>query len=235
VHTIKPQTVELSAEGALKITGIGGPTSHILMLPASTLWLDTGIDIGINRGAHVVCAGQISLSIVRLVEAPTGRDWPTRNLWNGPSGIDPADSEDPLDFARRKLWLAPEAPLGSVVAYVSDKNPRLLAHPSGIKPINKGDRVVPGPGRLWLSVNDWVFEPSEESREAYVSDKKILTDSKYRQEDGKPYTTEYFAARWERFKTAGRREAWYDDNVGEFLVQITIVDCKGGSETESGC
>jgi hypothetical protein len=92
--------------------------------------------------------------------------------------------------------------------------------PQGIEEIGRGKEITSKEGgTLWLVINDAVLDDSDKSRDAYV-----LPQDKLDETYGKgKVTEEKRQEEWERIKTDDYFDAFFDDNAGEFLVQVQVV------------
>jgi hypothetical protein len=219
-NRLRPAVAVDPTTGTVTIVGFGLDHSTIL-LPASQLWIDTGIDVSAKQKLQLSCSGSVHLAVHRLVEAAQNRAKPMHHIWGGPEGH-VANAEDrPIDILRRKMLVDPNAPIGAVLAFIKgpsdsppgDRDPR----PHGIQTVGKVS-FVEGQGRLYLTVNDLLFEDTDANRAAYVGTKAIV-ESSY----GKgTNSVEKLTGEWEAIKKNQRTLAFYDDNVGDFMVQVIV-------------
>jgi hypothetical protein len=219
ISALRPTIGVNSQQGTITLSGFGQPDKAVLLLPASQLWVDTGIDVSAKQRVRVSCGGAVHLAVHRLVESAKNPTEPLHHVWGGPDGN---PSEDrPIDVSRQKMLVEPNAKIGVVMAFIkapSDaapgpSNPK----PHGIQIVGR-ENYVQGTGRLYLTVNDLIFEDTRENREAFIGSQDIV-DASY----GKGLRSlDDLSKEWEGLKKNQRRLAFYDDNIGDFLVQVAF-------------
>lgn len=213
--------ISFNREGATVITRGSQVRKAIVLLPANKPWLNTGLDVAKGQKVSLTASGSVNLAIHRLVEAAQQHRRP-RLGWLGPEGGKHPYPND-LENARSKYLITPDPNnYGTVLACVvpyndpapGKENPR----PKGVQPVgSSGSLTAEADGKLWLVVNDVIL--SDESRDAYVADQKIL-DAVYG--EGK-VTVEQKDAEWGEIKSRRYYDAFFDDNAGEFLIQIDFT------------
>jgi hypothetical protein len=202
------------------------PKKALVVVPASQLWIDSGLELKPGQKINVSASGAINLSVHRLVEAAQNTTRP-RHGWTTPIGENERDLRC-IDRKRRPLLIAPKAAYGSLLAYVNPANAEV---PSAKNPIPAGIQVVSQPnsslvysnttnvaGRLFFTINDIVLKDDPEYRKDYITDQKCLDDS-YGQNPRR--TVEDMEKRWDQLTKNNYWDIWFDDNIGEFLVQIS--------------
>ncbi|UXE62360.1 MAG: hypothetical protein KA717_06075 [Woronichinia naegeliana WA131] len=199
------------------------PQVTSLLLPANKLWLNTGIQIKPNQTVKITATGSVNLGIHRLVEAAYTHSYPRWN-WTDPAGESGPSSSTPIDKGLKALFIAPGLKPCVLLAYVdvTGKNDlgKYNPKPQGIEEIGRGKEITSKEGgTLWLVINDAVLDDSDKSRDAYV-----LPQDKLDETYGKgKVTEEKRQEEWERIKTDDYFDAFFDDNAGEFLVQVQVV------------
>jgi hypothetical protein len=233
---LKPERLSYNGkEGTVEISGIGQPARGITILPASALWLNTGIRVRDGQTLEIKSSGRVNLAIHRLVEGAR-EGGPLHHGWVGPGGEAPAS---PIFESRVKLLIDPSAKIGTVLGYVKpdtgDEPGVNNARPTGLVPLGS-QGVITGKGTLWLTVNDYILSPATDMRNAYAGTEKIIEDSHYTIEeerksgDGATYyvpkkpTVDELKRRWDGFVDAGNYSMFFQDNVGDFLVEVTVRD-----------
>jgi hypothetical protein len=192
-----------------------------LLLPANKLWLNTGFQVKPDQKVKISATGSVNLGIHRLVEAAYTHDSPRWN-WTDPEGNQESSRPTPIDKAVKQLFIEPDRKPGVLLASVIPNNNETLGKynpkPKGIQQIGKeGEISSKEGGTLWLVVNDAVL--NKNAGNAYVLPQKDL-DQTYGK--GK-VTEEQRKEEWERIKIENYFEAFFDDNAGNFLVQIQIT------------
>jgi hypothetical protein len=213
--------ISFNEKGATVITRGNKVRKAIVLLPASKPWLNTGLDVAKGQKVTVTASGSVNLAIHRLVEAAQAHKRP-RLGWLGPEGGKHPYPND-LENARSRYLIAPDPNnYGTVLACVvpdaepapGKENPR----PKGVQPIGRnGSLTAEAGGKLWLVVNDVML--NDESRDAYVADQNIL-DGVYG--PGK-VTVEQKDEEWKEIKKRRYYDASFDDNAGDFLIQIDFT------------
>jgi hypothetical protein len=219
ISLLRPTLAVNSQEGTITLSGFGQPDRALLLLPASQFWVDTGIDVSAKQQVRVSCGGNVHLAVHRLVESAKTPTEPLHHVWGGPDGN---PSEDrPIDVSRRKMLVEPNVKIGAVIAFIkapSDaapgpSNPR----PHGIQVVGR-QNYIRGTGRLYLTVNDLVFEDTPENGQAFIGNQDIV-DASY----GKGIrSVDELSKEWEGLRKNQRTLAFYDDNIGDFLVQVAF-------------
>lgn len=199
--------------------------SAVVLVPSSQLWVDTGITVSPGQKLRITASGQINLGVHRLVQAAID-DVKPKLPWIGPSGGDYREGS-PIYVRRKQLLVEPNAPLGCLLGYVrpqGEPDPtKSYPRPDGIFQVGKNvDYVYNDPrgrkGKLFLVINDNVLINDEISHESYTASQKELDENygpgKYKAED--------LDHTWNRLVSDQYWDIWYDDNIGQFLVQLTF-------------
>src|SRR5262249_1057583 len=134
------------------------------------------------------------------------------------------DFKRPADGDRDKLKVNPQEEMGALLALLvaqGDPAPGAInPRPQGIASIGKRGKISNTKsvsGRLWWTVNDSVLNNSPESRGAYVGPPLVVPiDPKEEDEREKR------VRQWDYIVKNQYWNMWYDDNIGNFLVQIEI-------------
>jgi hypothetical protein len=212
-------------EGSTLVSFNGEPQKALVVVPASQLWMDSGLELKPGQKINVSASGAIHLAVHRLVDAAQNSQLP-RHGWTNPSGGDEANLKC-VDQERKPLLIKKDAPYGSLLAYVKPNN---QAAPSAKNPIPPDIQVINQsnaqlvysdkesvPGRLFFTVNDIVIKKDPEYEKSYITDQTCL-DRTY----GKNVrTVQQMKQRWNQITSSNYWTIWFDDNIGEFLVQIS--------------
>jgi hypothetical protein len=201
--------------------GHGEPEKSTLLLPAIQPWTNTHVSLGKKDSVYIEVSGAINVAIHRLVESSVNGKKP-RFPWVGPNGL---AEQSCVDESRREMKLAPEMKVGEVIAFIQD--PGAMApteykdrRPPNIKEVGERTPVaLAGEGTLWLGVNDQWIVP--EYRQYYTSTTNDCLQQEGYQIRGKRVTQSELQTRFDAYINDGNADAFYQDNVGEFLVQIT--------------
>jgi hypothetical protein len=207
-------------EGTTTLKTESGSEKSILLLPVNQPWTDTGIVVDQKHKLTIRVNGSVNLAIHRLTESSEKGEL-LRYPWSGPDGISDSLNSCVDDF-RKPMRLVPDMQLGKVIGYVQGfgalKPDEYTNHrPADIKAI--GERqTIQGEGTLWLGVNDTWFAP--EFKPFYLGTPECLRKANYRLQ-GKQMTQSELSRRFDTYIKDKHYAANYEDNIGEFLVQIT--------------
>lgn len=217
-------SIAFNKEGSTIISENSEPSKALVLISAGQLWTNTGLRLNPNQHMTIGATGLVNLAIHRLVDA-ANEDVRPRHGWVGPEG-DQQKNEKPLDRRRKSLRIDPRVGYGCLLAYVrpegepdpSKENPK----PTGIQVVGRNGELTyldlsGREGTLFLTVNESVIRDDAANQTAYVGTQQAL-DETYG--PGK-VTVKTLRKRWQRLVTDNYWEVWYDDNAGEFLVQIS--------------
>lgn len=202
--------VSFTDSGATIIKKSGETYKAQFLLPASSTWTDTGIDIPPRATVNFRASGRVHLAIHKLIQSANNDSLPLFN-WLGPRGA-PYQSTRQLDKARRSLLIENKANIGAIIGFFK-KSTDIPPGPSNHRPKGKfivdlsdggfkndSDEKV----RLWLVVNDMYLDPNniQASKDAYI---------------GKDKKKEPM---WNYIESKDYWHIWFDDNIGHYLVQV---------------
>ncbi len=217
-------SIAFNKEGSTIVTVDKQPSKALVLLSSGQMWTNTGLKLKHNQKITVGATGLVNLAIHRLVDAGNKDERP-RHGWVGPDG-DQLKNEKPLDRLRKSLRIEPRVGYGCLLAYVrpeGEPDPgKENAKPDGVQVVGRNGELTyldskEREGTLFLTVNEAVVSDNAESKEAYIANQNVL-DQTY----GKNIVTvEMLCKRWDNIVKENYWEVWYDDNVGEFLVQIS--------------
>jgi hypothetical protein len=219
--------IQVTSGGATLIQVDGRDRSAVFLLPASRLWASTGLKVKKGDCLHIRATGRTNLAGHRLIESAI-QDTIPPFPWVDADG----DTEVPAfqkrllnDIERKSYLIDPNASPGTLLAYLAIEKQDVpnFMNPRGI---DKGKlRTIgsdwhlkapdDGTFTLYLSINDTVL-----SKEDFTMYKK--TSSK----DNLVGTAE---ERWENIKKMDYWNIWFDDNLGELLVNIEYTDVPSSS------
>lgn len=213
------QRIDAAADAAFPNSG-----RTYVLVSASALWVDTGIDLSPGQTVQLHASGLVNLAIHRVV-LNADKDLPPSLPWTGPGGIEDLPKDKPLYFRRRPMLVLPEAKYGALLLYVQQAGD---TPPSKHNPCPSPIQVVGGllsytypadahgNGRVFLTVNDTVLKNDAICRDSYVGtqDGLDVTYGKGR------YTVAGRSADWKRLVEEQYWDKWFDDNAGAFLVEI---------------
>jgi hypothetical protein len=154
------------------------PTSVVVLLPASKLWLNTGLVVKQNQEVKISASGYIHPAIHRLVaSSKIHKPLATGSQWLDPQG-DTGRSR-PIDELRKPYMIA-DAPHGCLIAGIIHGDQGLLTKdrpkPDEIFVIGKEATIKSRiGGQLWLVVNEPVLNAQAE--DVYIATQKILNES----------------------------------------------------------
>ena len=210
-----------SSDVTITFTNKGGVVFQTLdtrmgsfLLPASAGWVNTGFTINPGERVRIQSFGRVHLSMGRLL-----RDSKNNRVargWSSPDGFPYTE-----DILRKSLLVAPDANKGMLLGYLgaadygdeikpSKDNPR----PGKILKLG-GDKTFRNTTKetqeLWLTVNDYYL--NKEAEKAYFSGE----DARQQLKDGTD------RASWEYIVKNEYWELWFDDNLGEYLINISFI------------
>jgi len=200
--------------------------SHFLV-PASKLWIDSGITITPGQIIRISASGLINVAMHRVVNAAEEDKYPLLP-WTGPEGFYSGPNETrPIYSKRRYILVKPDAPRGSLLLYARKQGyPEPGKHnpdPSDIVVVGKGitytyEAVDTMPANLYFVINDAVLGKEKKHRDAFMGTQSEI-DFTY----GKGrYSVEELEKRWNKIVETQYWDIWYHDNVGQFLVEVGI-------------
>lgn len=217
-------SISFNKEGSTLIFINDEPSKALVLVSASTLWLDTGIKIRPGQKLSIGASGLVNLAIHRLVDAAK-EDVRPRHGWVGPDG-DQQGNEKPVEHRRMQLRIEPRVGFGSLLAFVraeGEPNPgKENPKPAGVQAVGRNGKVSyednrGREGTLFLTVNEAVIQDTDEAKKAYVTTQGDL-DETY----GKGIlTVAKLESQWRQIVRNNYWEVWFDDNVGHFLVQVS--------------
>jgi hypothetical protein len=219
-------SVSFNKEGATIVFVGDRPSKALVLLSASQPWADTGLTVLPGQKISITASGLANLAIHRLVEA-ADKDERPRHGWAGPEGGEPKN-EKAVDRFRRALRIEPRVAYGCLLAYVrpvGEPDPgKEFPRPPGIHVIGRNGELTYADsksrmGTLFLTANDAVARDDPESERAYVTDQAALNAT---YGPGR-VTVDNLRERWRRLRDANYWEVWFDDNVGEYLVQVDFT------------
>jgi hypothetical protein len=226
LHCLKPGqgvSVSFNEEKTVVISINNQPSKALVLLSASHLWTNTGLKMRPNQKINIGATGRVNLAVHRLVDAAK-EDVKPRHGWVDPDG-DQFKNEKPLDLIRKPLLIEPQVVHGCLLAYVrpqgepdpGKENPK----PTGIQVVGRNNEIIyrdPSgrEGTLFLTVNEGVPKDDAKSKAAYIANQEVLDETYGKNK----VTVAMLRARWDYIVRENYWEVWYDDNVGEFLVQI---------------
>lgn len=200
-----------------------------LMLPSNKVWINTGIDVGEDEECIFKITGNVHLAINHLVNAVDKDEMPVIK-WTGPDGSaweNIGDKRECAD-AKTKLLILPGSRIGNVVGYFYKNDDReisdsgfvnyFLQNRNGIskdvftigeKSVQPNDSKTTA--RLFLSVNDILLNFTNDAQ-------KKLSEIAYEGRKGENNHENWLKL----LQDAAYYRFWFDDNVGGFLVNITI-------------
>ena len=191
------------------------PSKALFLLPASRLWANTGIKLKPGGRVRISASGHINLALHRLSMAAEEDTVPSCG-WVGPEGGS-QPTETRKELMRRRVLIDSRSDWGALLAYVlPDGRPKpgkLNPAPDGVCLLGADGIVANSAGQngtLWLTVNDSVLRHDDLalSKEVYLSGSTNCTSR---------------SKCWDRIVSNQYWDVWFDDNIGQFLVQVDFV------------
>lgn len=173
-------------------------TIHYELNPSS-MWANTGYKINKGQILKINASGRINLAGHRLMDAAKADSLPMFP-WSGPEGIvNEKIINDPIIAKRRDCLLLPDAPIGALIAGISDRS---FSYNSEMWEIGTDwEGISPETGYLWFAVND--SRLNENARSCYYADQNR-------------------ALNWEYIIKNKYWNLWFDDNIGSLQINIEI-------------
>jgi hypothetical protein len=205
-------------------------------------WVDTQIKVKKGDKVKINASGKINVAVGRLIKSAKD-DIRLMTRWNDPNGL-PSTYDDPNYPEVKNFKLMKEQLFGKLIAGVKESN-------SIIKPYAIGKEnvfEVENDGNLFLTVNDIWLSP--DNKEAYLppisntdyyrnevlesinSENNSIAENTYSQwseEKRKQEIQKQYDLRnekWQQIKRERNFSLWYDDNIGAFVVTISIESAK---------
>ena len=224
--------------GAVIFHSGNGENKCVLLLPSNQPWTEVPpqCNLDIDGTMKITVTGSINLGIHRLVEAAETGEF-RESGWIDADGLDHQTkrSDGPVNQQcaykdRRMMNLDPNQNVGSVIGYFQrqgDLAPNMFPadRPQGILKIGK-EQSLKGKkdqnGTLWLGINDQIITNDPERKKAYSNTECLDPEYMLMKKDGTKFkpTVKDMEDRYDAYVKAGNTYAFFNDNVGEFLVQI---------------
>ncbi len=206
--------VSFSSEGATIIVSKNSRKA-IFLLPASKPWVNTGIIVNKDKPITFTASGRVHLAINNLVKSAEANIKP-QVKWTGPEGYDSGLAEK--DRYRSPILISPRSNLGKIIGFVKSPNditpgPKYRSPNNTFEVENNTVYTPKETGELWLCINDFLLGPEddEKSLKAYIGETRGREREKRIQEFNKILTQGYW-------------EIWFDDNIGEYMLQIDLTN-----------
>ena len=210
-----PIGVTVQKSGAVELTLPNRSRTSWFLLSSTgrpdSPWTNTGIQVPDDRDIRITASGRATMAIHHIIAAA---DSPTMQLplhpWVGPNGLDEASPLPPRrwrpeDGIRSKHLLVKEEHQGKLLAFISATQPPARPNKQSVIAVGEEVHLRAGQhtaGSLWLAVNEiWLDEVTL---------------------DGLKHDEPARAERYEAISKDRYANAWYDDNVGEFLVIVEV-------------
>lgn len=193
-----------------------------VLVPASKLWVNSGIIIKPGQKVTMRASGYVNLAIHRLVSSAEVDVLPPYG-WSDPNGI-MIDRNRPL-YQRRKELLIEKRALQGQLLYIavrdsevspSENNPR----PERIRILKSGDYYTNESKvreTLYFTVNEKLVEDSQKAKLAFVGKNQKEVDDTY---GPGVITQEELEAQFNNIVKKRYWTVWFDDNIGQFLIEI---------------
>lgn len=202
--------IDFTKGGAAIILNDNKQVAAQFLLPASEVWVNTGIRLKPNSIIEFTASGKVHLAAHRLMEAAINDTLPLFD-WCSPAGV-PYRTKRSLDVLRREFLIDHKAPMGVIIGHFQkDGTPNPSVHnqrPDSLFTIYEQTEVrVPNyPVTLWLTINDVLLDPSriEEGKAAYCG----------------PEAKPELEKNWDYIVSHDYWDIWYDDNIGTYLIQL---------------
>jgi hypothetical protein len=216
-----------------------------------TPWVETGIPVKKGDVIQISATGRVNTLLRRLIAETQTPQVDIPISWVEPSGLSHISQEPSLLPDRNNQKLLPDTksnkyPFGMLLAAVKDSEGQGDIKTEDIKPFIKNDQGnlefnAKNNGQLVLTVNDILLDENdkdvyapplnEENFKYYLQYAHFQAafigedfNSWSKKTEWEKVNEQYQKRRndWEAIRTNHNWNAWYDDNIGSFLVSITI-------------
>lgn len=207
-------------------------------------WVRTGIDVEPNDSIKIEASGSIHTALKKLIVISQTDTYPILDQyqsWYTPDGKHKSD--DDYDIKREELRLFPQAPYGTLIAAIWDKDEGSPVKDNTKKFIGSSKKIkIKNKGELVLAVNDILLDPKGRDIKkikdlyalpingnlAYYENqlKDLIGDNinSLNKTEKEKAINEIYQQKlnaWDQIERKSRWTVWFDDNVGEFFVSIT--------------
>ena len=203
--------IELKDEGGIVLSNQANNKVGQFLLPASAGWTNSGFTIKPEESVEVQAYGKVHLGFHRLVDAAK-EDFVPIFPWIGPKGSE-FIAETEADRTRQQLLVDPTANIGMLLGYLAyDKEPT-KSNPQPDKIVSIGDKQTiknthQEEQMLFFVVNDMYL--NNDAKEAYIGNAEGNLDK--------------YQKNWNEIKDKKYWELWFDDNIGQYLINIKYIN-----------
>lgn len=232
--------VSITESGALKVSIPGKNQQWLTSVPASDLWVNTGIKIPPSHSVRIRAWGRANLAIHRLVAAAYYDQVPYQ-CWVNPDGVILGSNGAKVpynDKEREELLLFPASKnnnvsqTGLLVGCLvptntsngklpSKENPRPEFRLFAVGSSSKIDNNDSTACELWLCINDAILDPKnlDTCRRIYIASVRGELNK-----NDNPFVKfmETAEDRWDNIVKNRYWNLWYDDNFGEYQVSCVL-------------
>jgi hypothetical protein len=228
INKVSDFSIELNEKGGFiwKVIAKDNITEKYaqLLLPSNSIWYNTGVKLQPDEECKIEITGNVHLAFSAL-NSDVDNDMIPKIKWTGPNGNLWADVGDDSECqgAKTKLLIKPGTKIGNVVGYLHTKDLDEIGFISeflsqrkvmstevteinavGRMPNNKAAETT-----LYLTVNDILLDLTDSIQEKIS---KIAFEGRIHKK-----------GKWAKLKNEKEYyRLWFDDNVGGFLVNITV-------------
>lgn len=213
--------ITITETGATVIKKNNQTVTAQFLLPASARWTNTGIRFEPNSLVEITASGMVHLGLKSLYDAADHDRRPPYS-WCSPAGLDIVNPRA-RDNERWKFLINPNAKMGTIIGYLQKdgepdpgfQNPR----PDNLITIYENTKInFPNYSTtLWLIVNDVMLDSKRlvDSKSAYFGpEEELIKEKKLSEKDSS----------WAYITSTGYWDIWYDDNLGNYLIQLKVKD-----------
>lgn len=231
VSSVSDISVEVNEKGGLifKAARKGNQERYAqFLLPSNKIWMNTGIDIEEDEECEFQVTGNVHLAINSLVRSVDNDQIPAIK-WTGAAGSpwEKVGDEASCAAAKKQLCILPGDHVGNVVGYFYKKGEIsdadflkyfLTSRKDITKDIfNIGERIKQPNNtkervRLFICVNDILLDMSDSAQTK-------LSQVAFEGRPGGDNASKWLILLKEKSEYV---RIWFDDNVGGFLVNVTI-------------
>lgn len=243
IYSFAGAGIEFKKENSVVVNERDGQ-SAFTNIPASSGWVDTGVDVPAAATIDIKASGRINLSAGHLIDSTKAHSVP-QFAWIGPDGTTYDESASrylprrPFLMFNQNSVIGKTPRIGQVLGYLASGKAGLLPpslednpRPDKVFEVN-GNRICANKSkdlrRLYLTINDFVLNGTSEAKAAFVGFPQSVIDAR-----SKTFLGDANAVKrnqiWPEIASRHYWRIFYDDNIGEFFITIKVTNNKTDNE-----
>lgn len=203
---------------------------EFLLVPANEFWVDSEIILKPSDTIVIRASGRITISMHHMVKAAI-EDTKPITPWISPEGLEFGSTRG-LYGLRQRLLVDNKSNIGALLMYAGPANNIITwernPHPKPIQCVGKYLEYTnesDSPQKLYFVVNDTILTSDEISKQAYAGKNQNEVNTTYGYKEDKISPMHIHAdllKKWNVIESSNYFTIWYDDNCGQFLVEVTF-------------